>query len=80
MPATARTLSDQLRDAISESGLSVREIGKRADVDDGIIHRFLNRERGLTTATLDRLAEALGLKLAEARGRSRSNPERRVRR
>lgn len=65
MPA-ARSLSDQLRDAIRDSGLSVREIGRRADVDPGQLHRFLGQERGLTTDTLDRIAAALGLRLVEA--------------
>ena len=74
MPATARTVSDQLRDAIRDCGFSVRELGKQADVDDGIIHRFLADQRGLTTATIDRLAEALGLRLVESRGRGRVGP------
>jgi plasmid maintenance system antidote protein VapI len=74
MPAIVRTISDQLRDSIRDSGLSVRELGKRADVDAGMIHRFLADERGLTTPSVDRLAEALGLRLAEARGRARARP------
>ncbi len=69
MPATTkgRTVSDQLRDAIRECGSSVRALGLRAGVDDGMIHRFLAGDRGLTLATVDRLAAVLGLKLVEAR-------------
>ena len=72
MPTTVRTLTAQLRDEIRDSGMSVRELGKKADVDDGMIHRFLSDERGLTTATVDRLALVLGLKLVDARGRTRT--------
>ena len=68
----ARPVSAQLRDEIRDSGMSVRELGKKADVDDGIIHRFLSDERGLTTATVDRLALVLGLKLVDARGGGRA--------
>lgn len=75
MPPPARTISDQLRDAINDSGLSVRALGKLADVDDGMIHRFLSGERGLTTPTLDKLCRALGLRLTES-GR-RASPARR---
>lgn len=69
MPTVPRPLSDQFRDAIRESGLSVRELGKRADIDDGMLHRFLSGERSLTLTTADRLGEALGLRLVEARSR-----------
>lgn len=64
---TARSFSDQLRDAIRDSGFPVRELGERSGVDDGVIHRFLNEQRGLTTGTVDKLTEALGLRLTEGR-------------
>jgi len=67
--ATARTISDQLRDAIRDCGLSVRELGRIAEVDDGVIYRFLSGQRGLTLGTVDRLGEAIGLKLNEVRSR-----------
>jgi plasmid maintenance system antidote protein VapI len=71
---TARTVSDQLRDAIRDCGLSVRELGKRADVDDGQIHRFLAGQRGLNLDTVDRLAATLDLRLMEALRRPGRRP------
>lgn len=68
MPPTVtnnRTISTQLRDAIRDSGLSVRELGLQANIDDGMIHRFLAGQRGLTTSTVDKLGEVLGLRLIE---------------
>lgn len=68
------TFSAELRDAIERSGLTTYALGARANVDPGIISRFMRAERNLTTATVDRLATALGLHLAatvRAKGRPR---------
>ena len=70
-PANSRSVSQQLRDAIGDCGLSVRELGRRAEVDPGQIHRFLGATRGLTTETVDRLAAELGLRLVEQRSAPR---------
>jgi hypothetical protein len=73
---TARTVSDQLRDAIRDCGISVRQLGRRADVDDGQIHRFMSGERGLNLDTVDRIAGTLGLRLVEALRRPGRRPAR----
>ena len=76
MPTAIRkmtTPSDDLRGAINdvlrERGISLRELGRLADVDDGQLARFLDRKRGLTTTTIDRLAEVLGVRLVRERSR-----------
>jgi transcriptional regulator with XRE-family HTH domain len=58
-----RTVGHQLRQAITEDGRTAFALGRDAEVDPGMIQRFLNGERGLTLATVDKLALALGLRL-----------------
>lgn len=77
MPAAAaRTFSDQIRDAIRECGMPVAQLGRLADVDHGVIHRFLADDRGLTTATLDKLADALGIRVVGGRATPRNRKAR----
>lgn len=61
--ATPKTISDSLRQAITESGLSLNALWKASGVDAGRLSRFLRGERGLTVDALDRLGQVLGLKL-----------------
>lgn len=56
-------VSRGLREAISERGLTAYAAAKRAGVSVDAIQRFLKEERGLTLATVDKLADALGLAL-----------------
>ena len=69
--ARAATVSGQLRQAIRDSGLSLCQLAKATEVDDGILSRFMRRERGLTTKTLDRLCKHLGLELRESKRKGR---------
>jgi hypothetical protein len=55
-------VSDQLRAAIRMSGVTVYKIGKDTGLDPRIIYRFLDGLH-VTTATVDLLAERLGLTL-----------------
>ena len=73
MPAklAALTISDQLRELIRDGRLSVVEISRAAEVDPGVIHRFLSGQRSITFTTADRLAEVLNLRLVEGRGAGR---------
>lgn len=68
------TLSYQLREIIEARGLSAYAVGQMADVDPGMVQRFLTGRRDIRLETADRLAEALGLRLVElarsGRGRS----------
>lgn len=59
------TVSDALREAIRQSGLSLNEIEKRSGVDHGALSRFLNANRTLTLPAVDKLAETLGLELVQ---------------
>ncbi len=73
------TLARKLRSVIEERGMTAFRLGKDSGVDAGVIQRFLNRERGLTLATVEKLAEVLGLRLVEGgpgpgRPRGRGRP------
>jgi hypothetical protein len=57
-------LSDTLKQAIRASGRSVEQIAGEAAVSQVVIVRFLAGEGDIHMTTADKLAEALGLKLA----------------
>ena len=59
-----------IRRAILASGQSRYAIAKASGVSEAALSRFMSGERGLTTATLDRLADVLGLEIVARRGRS----------
>ena len=69
LPPTS--VSDQLRQAIAGSGISLRQDARESGVNDAQLSRFMRNERGLTTATVDRLCEYLGLELRESKRKGR---------
>jgi len=73
--STRRTIGQQLHEALLASGLTAYAIGRQAEVDPGMIQRFLNGDRGLSLETVNRLGLALGLRLVEG-GRTRGRPSR----
>ena len=60
-------VSEQLRRLIRERGESLAEIGRQTGVSHAVLSRFLRGERRLSTKTVDRLAEYLGLELRKVR-------------
>ena len=71
-PTSRQIISRQLREILRDWGMTAYALGQRANIDPGILQRFLNEERGIQLDTLDRLADVLGLRLVEgARGRNR---------
>ena len=53
------TLSEQLRAAIVDSGLSLQQLARETGVDAGSLSRFVRAERTLTLDSADRLASRL---------------------
>lgn len=68
------TVSDQLRRAIIDSGLTHYRIGKDTGIDTKVIDRFVSGERPtIRSDTLDRLCEYLGLQLRPKPGKRPAN-------
>ena len=58
-------LSDQLRQAIKDSGMSRYAICKACDIDQGAMSKFMKRCVGLGLETIDRLVKFLDLELVK---------------
>jgi hypothetical protein len=63
-----RTVSDQLRDAIRDSGKTFYRIGKDAGVKPEIVARFVRGERDVRAETFAKIADALGMELRKKGG------------
>lgn len=66
------SLHDQLRQAMTLSGWSLNELGRRSGVDPGRLSRYMRKERDLTFDAVDRLCRALGLHLTAPVGEASS--------
>jgi hypothetical protein len=60
-------LSDGMRAAILSDGRPLRQIAMRASVPASAISRFINRRRGLSARSLDRVAGVVGVELRPRR-------------
>ena len=70
-PRRDGTISDQLRRFIGGHGTGTAYgAAASAGISPVVVARFLKHERGLTLETVDKLGEALGLKLVKV-GRGR---------
>src|SRR3954453_10157561 len=68
--AAQGSLSNRLREIIRARGMTAYGLARDADLDPGIVQRFLTGRRDIRLETADRLVGALGLKLVEsAKGR-----------
>lgn len=56
-------ISDQLRDAVANSGMSVYAVAKGAGISEPSLHRFMHGTRGLTLETAEKLAEYFSMHL-----------------
>lgn len=66
--ASKKTLSQQLREAIIESGISRYEISKQTGVSQSALSRFVLGERGISVKAMDAIGLFLGLSVI-SRGR-----------
>lgn len=57
----SRQLTDQLRQAIDDCGLSRYEIAKESGIDESALAKFYNGHRGLSMEALNALGECLQL-------------------
>ena len=65
--AKKETFSEQLRQAIENSGLTRYQISKETGIHQSILGRFVHGEMGLAMETIDRLCEFLGLSISQQR-------------
>lgn len=67
--ATKRTnkLTDQLRQAIDDCGLTRYQIAKETGIDESALAKFYNGHRGLSMEALNALGECLQLKITLGR-------------
>jgi hypothetical protein len=64
-----KSLTDQMRDAVAESGLTQDEICRLTAIDKGSMSRFLHRDRGLRLDSLEMLFEVLKLEVTTTKRR-----------
>jgi len=57
------SLSDQIRRAVDECGLSRYEVCKRLGLDQAHLSRFMAGTEGMSIPLLDRLADFLGVRV-----------------
>ena len=62
-----KLLTDQLRQAIDDSGLTRYEIAKQTGIDESALAKFYNGHRGLSMEGLNALAVCLKLKITSGR-------------
>ena len=67
MAKRRQKLSDQIRRAVRECGMSRYEIWKVTGIDQGTLSRFVAGKAGMTIDSLDRLADLLGLNITVRR-------------
>jgi transcriptional regulator with XRE-family HTH domain len=62
-----KNLTDQLRQAIDDSGLTRYEIAKQTGIDESALAKFYNGRRGLSMEALNALGEFLQLTIVLGR-------------
>ena len=59
----SKKMTDQVRQAIDDSGLTRYRIAQDTGIDESSLAKFYNRHRGLSLDSLDRLCEYLRLRI-----------------
>ncbi len=63
----SKSLADQIRELVIESGIRPAQISRETGIDRSALSRFVSGERGLSLASLDKLAAALRLRVVSDR-------------
>ena len=71
MPKKPRKFSDQIRQAIGDSGETRYRIAQETGLNEAALGKFFHGERGLSLDSLDKLAEYLGLEVVTKRRKGR---------
>jgi ribosome-binding protein aMBF1 (putative translation factor) len=65
-------LTDQIRRAIDESGVSRYRLWKETGIDQATLSRFMAGKAGMTLKSLDVLADALRLRVVAGRSKRKA--------
>jgi ribosome-binding protein aMBF1 (putative translation factor) len=57
-----------LKKAIADSGLTYRDLGKKAGIDASVVCRLVSGERMPSFKSTEKLADSLGLELRQTKG------------
>lgn len=68
-PTTPKTMTDTLRRAIAESGLSFKELQRRTGVVRQSLMKFARGEQSLRLDHADKLVEFFGMELTERKAK-----------
>ena len=60
-------MTDQVRQAVGDSGLTRYRIAKDTGIDESALAKFYNGYRGLSVDNMDQLCEYLGLRIVKDR-------------
>lgn len=60
----AKTFSDQIRQAIQQSGVSLYAVGKACKIDKGNLSKFMAGHAGVSLRKIDQIAAMLGLQVS----------------
>ena len=67
MTKRTKKLTDQIRQAIADSGVSRFQIANDTGIDESSLGKFFHGKRGLSLHNLDRLCEYLGLQIVKTK-------------
>ena len=59
----SKKLTDQIRRAIDDSGLTRYRIAQETGIDESTLSKFYNGHQGLSMSAVDRLGKYLGLRI-----------------
>lgn len=60
-------MTNTIRQAIVDSGVSIRQLARRADIDPAQLNRFVRSKQSMTLPKVARLCDVLGLVLRQER-------------
>jgi transcriptional regulator with XRE-family HTH domain len=66
--AKRQTLAEQLREAITRSGITLYKLSQESGIDRSQLSRFMRGERDMSLLVTDKLTQVLGLQFCENPG------------
>jgi transcriptional regulator with XRE-family HTH domain len=61
------TLVDRIREAIRDSGMGIRELGRASGIHPSRISRFMRQESSIDVAAVSAICQVLGYELVKTR-------------